>query len=746
MKQHFNLLLIVALIAMLAAGCQKEQTTVTLGAKIQNSVSGDSKVYIDDHTPCWHNGDMVYINDAPYPIIAALGTSARIENVVSADAYRAIFPSSIVPEGCDISNSSSVSVTLPGVQHYELVGSHQLVDVPMGAYITNGTTLQFYNLCSVVRVIVSNSMNAELPLNSITLHAANAKLSGAGIAVVSGQPTDSITMSDRASRDVSLEFTDICPAIVEARGTSIFDIVVPAFATDDVTITLNSTGGRFCEVTKEDVALAHNTITTVTLNVTRLDAAAELVDGLSFNFPSEARSIVFEYNNDQVTTGTLLSTDDSPVPIYGNLVGTVWKVSTSARKINANPDCSHMFAIRIPSWESDGFSEHLPIETIDFGSGFNTSNVISMHAMFGRGHYHGIINQAADVSRLISVDVSGFNTSNVQDMSCMFDGCEYLTSLDVSGFNTSNVGDMSYMFRGCRSLTGLDVSGFNTSNVVYMNYMFSECNSLTSLNISNFDLEGYEEIGDLGPYVVTFANGMFSGCSSLTSINLPSDVRRGYIWSEEMFAGCSSLTSINLPNGIYSLRDPMYMFAGCSSLTSINLSNIDLWAAMLSHMFSGCSSLTSINLSGKYLERPEYMFAGCSSLTSINLSNATIGEDASSMFEGCSSLTTLDFSSCNTSYVSNMQNMFKNCSSLTTLNLANFDMSYLGHNHSEDDDWVYGKEQMCLGLSTNSGHCTIICSDSVETAIKEQDSDGNYITGLPTSGVRFTWQRPTSSK
>ncbi len=60
---------------------------------------------------------------------------------------------------------------------------------------------------------------------------------------------------------------------------------------------------------------------------------------------------------------------------------------------------------------------------------------------------------------------SNFDTSNVTDMSNMFSLCSSLTSIDVSSFNTDNVTDMGYMFAVCNSLTNLNVTSFNTSNV-----------------------------------------------------------------------------------------------------------------------------------------------------------------------------------------------------------------------------------------------------------------------------------------
>ena len=695
MKQrYFYLTLFVALMATLVTGCKKEEGTVTLGAVIQKPAN--SKVYIDDHTPCWHNGDEVYINNTAYPVIAALGATARIENVVSSNAYRAIFPASIIADGTDIRSSSSIPVTLPATQQYQLVGSHQLVDIPMGAYITSGSTLQFYNLCSIVRVIVSNSLNQELPLRSIELQAQTAKLSGAGAATVTGQSSDCITLSSSARNNVNLTFTNDCPATVEARGTSTFDIVVPAFSTNIVTISLYTTDGYMFSLPKEGVSLEHNTITTVTLNVTALAEAphAELVDGPTFNaaIPDEATSVVFEYNS-SVTSGTLLSTADSPVPIYGNLDGTTWRVSTSDSKINANPNSSSMFRA---SYHSD-IQGYLPaLSAIDFGDGFITSNVRSMDAMF------------YICSSLTSLDLSNFNTANVTNMRSMFDHCSSLTSLNLSNFITDNVTNMNYMFSYCSSLTSLNLSNFITTTVTEMYAMFSNCSSLTSLNLSNFNT------------------------ANVTSMSL-------------MFAFCTSLTNLNLSNFNNANVGNMYgMFYNCSSLTSLNLSNFNTAnVTIMDGMFSGCSSLTSLNLSNfntANVTNMNRMFYNCSSLTNLNLSNFNTANvtNMNRMFYNCSSLTSLNLSNFYTTSVNNMQAMFMNCYSLTNLNLAHFDMSHLT-SHSYYTGGTYqtlsGKYDMCNALSTTSHNCTITCPLDVQTEIQSG-------TNLPTSGVSFTWVRP----
>ena len=251
--------------------------------------------------------------------------------------------------------------------------------------------------------------------------------------------------------------------------------------------------------------------------------AAELVSGSIFNsyIPENATAVVFEYNNSTVTSGTQLSTRNSPVPIYGNLDGTTWRVSTSARMINANPDCSYMF-----SATEVGVLEFLPhLGIIDFGDGFNTRNVTNMENMF------------ACCEGLINIDLSVFNTSNVTDMDGLFVRCTALSTLDLSGFNTSSVRSMADMFAFCWSLENINLSGFNTSNVTNMTGMFMECWSLTSIDVSSFNTSN-----------VTDMDAIFSGCSGLTSLNLSNFNTSNVGNMDGLFMGCSSLTSLNLSN------------------------------------------------------------------------------------------------------------------------------------------------------------------------------------------------------
>ena len=680
-KQYIIFSFFAALLALCAVSCQKDQDVVTLNAVIQK-VSNDSKVYINDHTPYWHNGDQIRINDADYTLQTAMENSAQIPNVAnSTSGYRAIFPASILTNSdANINSSSSVAVTLPATQVFEMVGTHQRVDVPMGAFIDRGSTLQFHNLCSVVRVYVSNAINAQLPITGITITVENAYLSGTGTATITGENTDAIVIpSSTGSHSVSLCKADNTPMkTIEPLATEYFDVIVPEFSTrNDVTVTVTTPTG-YKSIPIENATLAHNTITTVTVNVVELSyTTAKLVDGLTFNasIPQDATAIRFDYNNASVTSGTILSTVSSPYPIYGNMDGTTWVVSTPANRMNANANCWGMFGNRTN------------LTSIDFGDNFNTANVSNMYRMF------------YSCRNLTSLDLSSFNTANVTNMSDMFVGCRSLTSLNLTNFNTSNVTIMTAMFEGCRNLTILNLSNFNTANVTDMQLMFQNCSSLTILNLSSFSTSN-----------VTIMNRMFNGCSSLTSLNLSNFNTSNVTNMSDMFRLCSSLTSLNLSNFNTANVTNMYgMFYDCNSLTSLNLSNFNTSnVTNMSYMFRDCSSLTSLNISN------------------FNTSNVT---DMPAMFAGCSNLTSIDLYNFNTANVNDMRWMFKDCNRLASLNLYNFDMSGLT-SHTSGSTTQTGKHLMCSGLASISGACAITCPTVIQTELQ---------SGTDLVNSRITW-------
>ena len=445
---------------------------------------------------------------------------------------------------------------------------------------------------------------------------------------------------------------------------------------------------------------------------------AELVDGETFNkfIPATTTSVVFEYNKFASGDWILLSTPTSPTPIYGYLDSTVWHVTTTASAIHANPRCAKMFY------------NCSKLTSIEFGEGFNTSNVTDMRGMF------------QGCSKLTNLNLSSFNTSNVNSMASMFKWCSGLTSLDLSSFNTSNVTDMHELFRGCNKLTSLNVSSFNTSNVQRMDAMFYGCSGLTSLDVSNFNTSNVVLMTRTVDTVLNY----YTGYSGGQEVQI---ARNNELFRFGMFAQCSSLTSLDLSSfNTSKVTDMRGLFDGCKNLTSLNVSSFNTSnVKYMDAMFRGCSSLTSLDLSNFNTSHVvsmgdvhRFFYNSGSAGQYGNYRYQTNG----GMFENCTSLSSLDLSNFHTPNVARMYNMFHNCTHLTYLNLSNFDMSHL-----EDIDYDYhfaGKDYMCYHLSTASGNCTIVCTESVQNSLLELDPvfHDHHITYIPVNTVNFTWVRP----
>ena len=265
--KKINTMMIVSLLAVIVmtAGCKREYGTVTLGANIDNG--RDAKVYIDNLTPCWHNNDLIRVNNQTCTTSAALGSSAQIIDVVESNHYRAVYPADIVGN-VNISSSSMIAVTLPREQQYEVDGrGDQKVKVPMGAF-SSTESLTFHNLCSLIKVVVSNRTDDDFLLDCITVTANSAYLSGSGNATVSGNSNDVIALtSSLSNHDVSLVFPAANrPTIGRGdRDTYVYYIVAPDFAEDDVTITLYSQGQ--CATFEKRATLQHNRMAQVNLIV-----------------------------------------------------------------------------------------------------------------------------------------------------------------------------------------------------------------------------------------------------------------------------------------------------------------------------------------------------------------------------------------------------------------------------------------------------------------------------------------------
>ncbi len=208
---------------------------------------------------------------------------------------------------------------------------------------------------------------------------------------------------------------------------------------------------------------------------------------------------------------TKLTTTEKMFSGCSNLTSIVWKGNSGTMSTPALTNMRYMFY------------NCKNITKIDL-SGFNTSNVTDMSALFNYCEKLTDVTKTLNTSKVTTMASMfahcksltfaywqiNFNTSKVTDMKYMFYQCEAATTLTFGRqFNTAGVTDMSYMFSNCKKLTDLGLSVFNTQNVTTMNHMFSNCSMLGTLIMTNFNTK---KVTDMG--------GLLYNCTSLQSWQL----------------------------------------------------------------------------------------------------------------------------------------------------------------------------------------------------------------------------------
>ena len=758
MKKNYILCILLTGIVLMTS-CKKDQDFVTLRAVIDQP----SKVYINsDRYPYWNEGDKVYVNNNSYVLQNISSTTAEIPNVASsANGFRAIYPYNLVDQGTNIGESTTVPVTLGNQTYRTFVDANnsnaitQKVELPMGAY-TDDDILVFHNLCSVIRLNLTNSYSSSsssegLTINKITITAANAFLSGDGTATINDDEDNDKIVISSGKHDVSL----YCGVSLARNEQRTFDIFVPEFNSDNINITVETTDG-YIEATANGVNLGHNKIVTLTKSIESLiPYPATLLPGQNFNAKAaeaagalrNIQHVVFEYGS-STTSQYEFQTSNSQTPIYGTYNAGTLTLSTSADKIRANRNCQQMFQNFTSLMETPNFDGFTSAKTSsgNYGDHFIAEGIASMWKMFMGctsltsfnlgvfANTYALTNMGemfrgcTDLTGVTNTGFSGnstFTTENVTTMQNLFRDCTSLENIAaLSSFNTDKVREMNSMFYNCSALQSINLSNFNTGRVVNMQCMFYGCSNtnLTSLDLTSFNTENVE-----------FMDCMFQKCSKLTTITFPSNTNTKNVTTMlSMFEECSNLSSIinfaaffnNEENGNNNvLWTTENMFRKCSNLTTIefpatfNTNHVKT----MKGMFLFCSKLTTLDISNFTTSRTdegismENMFYGCSKLTSITFNtNFTGGKvtNMAQMFLNCTELTNLDLSSFNTTYVTRTNGMFNGCKKLRTLDLhPSFSMEGVESGLSTQSSY-FGDMFKDLGSST-SGGCTITCTQAV---------------------------------
>ena len=372
-----------------------------------------------------------------------------------------------------------------------------------------------------------------------------------------------------------------------------------------------------------------------------------------------------------MTEDNIVSSEDSPTPIYAwyDSYNIYWW--TSAENVYLNEDASYMF---------NRFTEVRSIDT-----SFDTRNTTNMNYLF------------AECQELRSIDLDEFNTAKVTSMNSMFLKNYQLTELDVSHLDTSHVTDISAMFYNCNRITLLDLSTFDTSKVSNMNSMVGGCSSLITLNMSNFNFSNYNP----GSLMMNLSSG-----------------------------GFSSLKTLKFDN-VVCPQNMMYAFGGLSTIENFSFRNIDTTrVTIMEAMFMG-DKMTSLDLSSFITNKVtsmQTMFQNCNNLTELNLesfvtSNVT---NMSAMFYGDTSITTITVSDdFVVDQVTESNSMFNNTTQLVGENGTSWDSNYIDKERAHYD---YGSSNPgYFNRRDVSGKYKITLKDGEDTLRNFYVTQGNEI-------------------
>ena len=528
MKKLFIFFALLAGIAVMT-GCKKDQDAVTFKAVIDQ----DSKAYFGStYRPYWDQDDQLSVMGKGYSdkitcnLTGVTQTVATIEGVESSDNhyYCAIFPVEAAEKiGAPANDGTTQAVIYyrpDQIYHWDEQNSRQRVNMPMGA-VTNDNTKTFYfkNLCSILRLNVTNNYGRTIKISRVTVQASGAYVAGSADVTLTPAGNPQVIMdglNSGADNVLSLYpennvgfIKELTAAGTGTTSTATIDIVVPPFDATSLNIEFElfeADGTTFIgnsdAIINNPPELALNKIVTLSLNTNHnfetadyayiesgpdfYDHMRELLTELAQS-NGKITSISFNEveSNDRPTSsahGTIASSiknvkaAHSAFNIWAYLVNTsgsnyTLEVDCQVPLIYADKDCSYMFA-DLPDLETMNWTNTAT-------SGFQTEDVVDMSYMFAR------------CRKLTSIQGANFNTTNVRTMAHMFDGCSSFSSdanLNISGFNTHNLQDMEAMFRGCSSLGSLNISNFTTRRVYNMSELFSGCLVLKTVHIDNFDM------------------------------------------------------------------------------------------------------------------------------------------------------------------------------------------------------------------------------------------------------------------
>lgn len=546
-KRNF-LLAVMALAALMAASCQKEEMGRILTATIEQYES-DSKAYIDsDNYACWNNGDLVNINGNPYTISIANGAGrANTATIVGSDNLTgnlmAFYPASMA----DMNNDGTGgTVSLPPMQTYRESNGHQVIDNPMAAYCPDGSNeLRFRNLAALLKVTIH--ADEDLQVRAIQVKGNdNQMLWGETELMLDNQGKPMLGEMSNGSASVHLYFET--PDEISAGTNKSFYIVVPAgsnFFNFTIAV-MTRQGDAYVKTSNVGQTLPRNHIGAITYTSDDDDKVTAILYMESI-----------EGFNPDVFEGVRVVSSDNGIIIFD---GALTSIGNSAFRF-----CSGLTSISLPdnltsigNYAFYGCSGLTSITLLDSltsignyafkgcsglcGSIIMPDNLttIGNYAFYNCSNLSGSITMPDNLTTIGNYAFAycrGLGSISLPDNlttigESAFYECSGLTSISLPD-NLTSIGD--FAFQGCSSLTSISLP-YNLTSIG--NYAFSLCSSLDTVYANR-----WVENGD--PEITPFGYDMFNRCGALSHIYVPAGALEAYQtgWGEPYSGMIAAQTS-----------------------------------------------------------------------------------------------------------------------------------------------------------------------------------------------------------
>lgn len=258
-------MIFVAAAAVLLSGCVKEGSRINEDTSFSNeftcTIEDDevTKTTLDsDKNVNWESDDKIRINGALYKLSYGEGGANATFAMESGSSPSAPFYAFYANGAtADTWNSTDKTYTLPSSYSYEEYSATGF-KLPMYAYSGKALSLEFKNICGVVKLAVSTSCNLS-QVSDITV-SSDAQLNGAFTSTSEGVMTfKDKTLSDE-DKTVKIEFTN--PYTLTGSDTYFYIPVPPG--SHKLTLTVNSGSATNSITMTNSVSFIKNKIYAIT--------------------------------------------------------------------------------------------------------------------------------------------------------------------------------------------------------------------------------------------------------------------------------------------------------------------------------------------------------------------------------------------------------------------------------------------------------------------------------------------------